>query len=178
MCGAPQEDRVQLQYHLDQHMNFSAPCIYCDKSYLSEDLLKTHYKIEHLRKAKEKKIYRKNMILAKIEKDPTEPHTGEYRWNFSVDNIDELWLLSQIVETKLLKSSEVCRKFNEIVAIETRNCLRCKSTLWAVGGLNFIFGERMKFDILLVYLLRTFWSLDAICLFTVLWKIHLGQKWT
>lgn len=81
MCGEPQENRVQLQYHLDQHMIYSARCCYCDKSYLSEDLLKTHYKYEHIRRKKEKINFRKRLILDRVEKDRVENVTDTGRCN-------------------------------------------------------------------------------------------------
>ncbi|XP_060531098.1 zinc finger protein 624-like [Cylas formicarius] len=67
MCGSLIDNFVDLQKHLDEHLEYSTPCAYCDFSFTSKLILEKHVQTSHL--GKKHRIYRrpKPCILEKID---------------------------------------------------------------------------------------------------------------
>ncbi|VEN55320.1 unnamed protein product [Callosobruchus maculatus] len=67
MCGVEMPNSVELQKHLDKHLDYSVPCKYCDKSFLSESARSQHYKVKH-RKSSDRRLYRsKKLIVDRVD---------------------------------------------------------------------------------------------------------------
>nr|CAI5833902.1 unnamed protein product [Callosobruchus analis] len=67
MCGVAVPNSIELQKHLDKHLDYSVPCKYCDKSFLSESARNEHHKEKH-RGNRCRRLYRsKKLIIDRVD---------------------------------------------------------------------------------------------------------------
>nr|CAI5834916.1 unnamed protein product [Callosobruchus analis] len=62
MCGVAVPNSIELQKHLDKHLDYSVPCKYCDKSFLSESARNEHHKEKH-RGNRCRRLYRSKKLI-------------------------------------------------------------------------------------------------------------------
>lgn len=68
LCLIEVHSQEALQQHLGEHDQYSVPCKYCDKSFLSKALCESHVKANHA-STRERIVYKDPLILDRVDKE-------------------------------------------------------------------------------------------------------------
>lgn len=125
MCGMEQQNSLELQKHLDEHLIYSVPCKYCDKSFLSKSLREEHIRQRHTGR-RNRRIYKDRLIiLDRIDKcsgsqEQTDGDKNEYeaRYIFYTDMQIEDGDMDMTIENLKTKNIPVYTDEDEGITLE------------------------------------------------------------
>ncbi|CAH1979955.1 unnamed protein product [Acanthoscelides obtectus] len=106
MCGVEMPNCAELQKHLDEHLAYSVPCKYCDKSFLSKSACAQHCQVKH-KKTRYRRLNRcEHLIIDRVDFKPLSTNDNQE------DRTYKAYIIEQGSSTRLDVNPENLRMMN------------------------------------------------------------------